>query len=112
MENLLVSIGNNAMGSGPEELGQILIKSFIYSLTELQPAPKSILLFNAGVLLAAEGANTVEDLQKLEAKGSKIYICGTCTDYFGLRGKLAVGEITNMYSTVERMAAADRLINI
>lgn len=111
-ENLVVTIGNNAMGSGSEELGKVLIKSFIYSLTELQPAPKFLLFFNAGVFLTVEGANTIEDLQKLEAKGTKVFSCGTCIDYFNLQGKLAVGEITDMYGTTERMATASRLINI
>ena len=34
--------------------------------------------------------------------------CGTCLDYYGLKDKLAVGTVTNMYSIVETMAKAGK----
>ena len=32
-----------------------------------------------------------------------ILTCGTCLDFYGLKEKLAVGGVTNMYDIVERM---------
>lgn len=37
--------------------------------------------------------------------------CGTCLDYYGLKDKLAVGSVTNMYSIVETQAKQLRSLN-
>ncbi|MDR1176687.1 MAG: sulfurtransferase-like selenium metabolism protein YedF [Treponema sp.] len=109
---LVLAIGKNTMGTGNEELGAILIKGFVYSLTELDPPPEIILFFNSGVTLSTEGSAAVKDLKSLEEKGCVISSCGTCLDFYNLRDKLAVGNVTNMYAIVEAMAQAGKLINI
>lgn len=111
-EGLVVVISRNTMGEGSEELGQILIKGFIYSLTELAVPPSAVLFLNSGAYLTSNDSNTVEDLKKLEAKGTTILTCGTCVNFYGLQDKLAVGSITNMFGITEKMAAASNVINI
>lgn len=109
---LVVSIGQDTMGEGSEELGKILIKGFIYALKELAPLPTHILFFNSGTHLASTDSNSLEDLRALEAAGTVILVCGTCTNYFGITEKIGVGEIANMYGIVTAMAGAKRIINI
>jgi len=109
---LVVVIGRNTMGDGPEELGKILIKGFIYSLTELTPPPGHLIFLNSGAYLTSSEVNTVDDLKALEQKGVEILTCGTCVNYYGLQDKLAVGTITDMYGITEKMAAAANVINI
>ena len=109
---LAVVISRNTMGEGAEELGKILIKGFIYSLTELPLPPKFLIFLNSGAYLTSEEANTIDDLKKLEKLGTEILTCGTCINYYGLQEKLAVGTITNMYGITERMASAGNVINI
>jgi selenium metabolism protein YedF len=111
-EGIVVSIGQNTMGKGEEELGRILIKGFIYSLTELETVPSYVLFFNSGAKLVCEGSNTVEDIKKLEELGVKVLVCGTCVDYYGLKEKVQVGEITNMYGIVTALSNGDQVINI
>jgi len=109
---LTVVISRNTMGAGAEELGKILLKGFIYSLTELTTPPKHVIFLNSGAYLTSADANTVDDLNTLEQKGTEILTCGTCVNYYGLQDKLAVGTITDMYGITERMAAALNIINI
>ena len=40
----------------------------------------------------------------------EILTCGTCLNHYGLAGKLAVGGVTNMYTIVEKLAGAGRVI--
>jgi selenium metabolism protein YedF len=108
----VIAIGRNTMGNGSEELGAILIKAFIYSLTELDTPPETMLFFNSGVKLTTEGSNVIADLKTLEAKGTIISSCGTCLDFYRLKEKLAVGNVTNMYAIASAMGDAGRLINI
>jgi len=109
---LVVAIGREAMGGGSEELGRNLMKSFIYSLTELDSAPEHILFFNGGVKLSTEGSAALDDLGVLLAKGTVISSCGACLNYYDLTEKLKVGGITNMYAIMSAMAGAKKLINL
>ncbi|MDR1351991.1 MAG: sulfurtransferase-like selenium metabolism protein YedF [Treponema sp.] len=110
--SLVVAIGKKTMGQGDDELGAILIKAFIYSLTELDTPPETLLFFNSGVKLTTEGSNVVADLQTLESRGTIISSCGTCLDFYGLKEKLVIGNVTNMYAIASAMGDAERLINL
>lgn len=108
--NLVVAISSDRMGSGNDELGKVLIKSFIFAVTQLDTLPKTMLFYNGGATLTTEGSDSLEDLKSLEAQGVEIQTCGTCLDYYGLKEKLAVGSVTNMYSIVETLAGASKII--
>ena len=108
--NTVVVLSSNQMGNGSEELGQILMKGFIFALTELDELPSTVLLYNSGVKLSTEGSNSIEDLKTLQAQGVEILSCGTCLNYYNLTEKLQVGDVTNMYFILEKMAQADKII--
>ena len=50
-DNLVILIGNDKMGVGEEELGNILIKGYLYALTEVEPRPNKLIFVNNGVKL-------------------------------------------------------------
>ena len=106
----IVVIRSGKMGEGNDELGAVLMKGFIYALTELEELPETILLYNGGAPLSCEGSDSLEDLKTLEAQGVEIMTCGTCLNYYGLSDKLAVGTVTNMYAIAEKMSEADTII--
>ena len=108
----VVFISADSMGRGEVELGKLLVKGFIFSLTQLSPTPEAIIFINSGVHLAAEGSNTVPDLKTLEKNGSPVYICGTCANYYKLKDSLAVGSIVDMMFITERLAKASGIITI
>ena len=109
---IVAVIRSDQMGQGPEELGCVLIRSFLHTFTEVSGRPDTMIFFNTGVRLTSEGSEVLDDLQALEQKGVAIQVCGTCLDYFGLKEKIAVGRISNMYTIVETMLAAGRLITV
>ena len=89
---------------GNDELGKVLIKGDSFCGLPNDTLPKAMLFYNGGATLTTEGSDSLEDLKSLEAQGVEILTCGTCLDYYGLKDKLAVGSVTNMYSIVETMA--------
>lgn len=109
---VVVVIPGNTMGRGDEDLGKILIRSFFHTVNEGISRPDVIILFNTGVLLAAEGSDVLEDLRALEGKGTRILVCGTCLDFLKIKEKLAVGTVSNMYAIAETIFSAGRLINL
>lgn len=106
----VVAIGSAGMGCGDETLGKTLMKGFIYALSQLETLPKTILFFNGGASIPCEGSVSVEDLKSMEAQGVEILTCGTCLDFYGLKDKLAVGGVTNMYTIVEKLNHASKVI--
>lgn len=108
--NLVVVVSSDRMGSGNDDLGKVLIKGFIFAVTQLEVLPKTMLFYNGGATLTTEGSASLEDLKSLEVQGVEIMTCGTCLDYYGLKDKLAVGTVTNMYSIVETLAKAGKII--
>ena len=106
----VVAVGSDRMGEGSEELGHILIKSFIFALTQLDDLPDKILFYNGGAKLTVEESESLEDLRTLEEQGVEIMTCGTCLDYYGIKDKLAIGGVTNMYSIVETLQSAMSVI--
>lgn len=106
----VVAIDTDRMGRGNDELGKVLIKGFIYALTQQDVLPSKILFYNGGATLTCEGSDSLEDLKSLEAQGVEIFTCGTCLNYYNLSEKLQVGSVTNMYDICEAMMTADLLV--
>lgn len=109
-KGMLVVLSGNVMGTGDAKLGTSLMKAFVFALTKQDQLPDTILCYNSGAYLTCEGADTLEDLKLLESEGVTILTCGTCLDFYGLKEKLAVGGVTNMYDIVERMENAAQII--
>ena len=109
-KGMLVVLSGNVMGTGDAKLGTNLMKAFVFALTKQDHLPDTVLCYNSGAYLTCEGADTLEDLKLLESEGVTILTCGTCLDFYGLKEKLAVGGVTNMYDIVERMENAAQII--
>ena len=109
-KGMLVVLSGNTMGSGDEKLGKALMKAFVFALTKQDVLPETILCYNTGAYLTTDGADTLEDLKLLESEGVTVLTCGTCLDFYGLKEKLAVGGVTNMYDIVERMESAQTIV--
>lgn len=109
-KGMLVVLSGCTMGSGDEKLGKALMKAFVFALTKQDVLPETILCYNTGAYLTTDGADTLEDLKLLESEGVTVLTCGTCLDFYGLKEKLAVGGVTNMYDIVERMESAQTIV--
>lgn len=109
-KGMLVVLSANVMGTGDPKLGTSLMKAFVFALTKQDQLPDTILCYNTGAYLTCAGADTLEDLKLLESEGVTVLTCGTCLDFYGLKEKLAVGSVTNMYDIVERMENTAQII--
>ena len=109
-DNTVVVISADHMGEGDEALGKVLLKGFLFALTQQETLPKTILFYNGGAAITCEGSASLEDLQQLKALGVEILTCGTCLNHYGLTEKLRVGEVTNMYVIAEKQLQATLVI--
>ena len=109
-KGMVVVLSANVMGTGDEKLGKALMKAFVFAVTKQDYLPETILCYNTGAYLTCEGADTLEDMKILEAEGVNILTCGTCLDFYGIKDKLAVGSVKNMYEIVEKMEMAKNIV--
>ena len=109
-KHTVVVVSSDRMGTGNDELGKVLMKGFLFALTQLDELPEKMLFYNGGATLTCEGSASLEDLKLMEDNGVEILTCGTCLDYYGLKEKLCVGSVTNMYTIVETMDGASKII--
>ena len=108
--SFVVAVDSDTMGRGSEDLGRILMKGFLFALSQLESLPQTILFYNGGAKLTVEGSGSLEDLKAMEAQGVEILTCGTCLNHYGLTEQLAVGGVTNMYAIVEKLAGAEKVV--
>jgi selenium metabolism protein YedF len=109
-KKVIVYINSHLMGNGDEALGSFLMKAFLKTLLDLDTKPNRLVLVNSGVHLASEGSKVLDTLVALCEKGVEILSCGTCLDFYGLKGKLKVGAVSNMYEIIQSMVEADGVI--
>ncbi|MFZ5639516.1 MAG: sulfurtransferase-like selenium metabolism protein YedF [Bacillota bacterium] len=110
--NTVIFCSSSELGRGSAELGAILMKSFMFTLVESAERPRAMLFVNSGVYLTCEGSPVLEHVRNLQEQGVEILSCGTCLDYFKLKEKLLVGQISNMYTIYEKLNKADKVISI
>lgn len=108
----VIMITADSLGRGAQELGEVLMRNFLYTLAEGEVVPRRLLFINSGVKLCCEGSPALASLLTLEGRGVEILACGTCLDYYQLKEKLCVGSVTNMYTIVEHLMAAEKVITL
>jgi selenium metabolism protein YedF len=108
----IIFIGSDQMGHGDAKLGQILMKNFIFTLTESDTAPDAIYCVNSGVKLTIGGSDVIEPLEALASLGVDIASCGLCLEFFDAKDSLAVGRISNMLELVNALKGAGNIIRL
>lgn len=105
-----VVVKSNVLGQGDDVLGSVLMKSFLYTLTQMEGELETLIFLNGGVLLTTAGSEVLDHIKNLAKNGVEVMSCGTCLDFYGLTDKLEVGSIGNMYTIAEEMFHARKLI--
>lgn len=112
MNNTLIQVTQNTMGSGDEALGLKLIKNYLGLVNEEENLPRFITFYNAGVKLVSKNSPALEQLQALEDKGVKLVACKTCLMHFDLMENMGVGIQGTMMDIIELQKAADKVITL
>ena len=73
--------------------------------------PTHVVLYNAGIKLAMKQSPVCKSLSELEELGTRIMLCGSCIDHYGLQYDIGVGMISNMVTITETLANAGHVIN-
>lgn len=112
MENILIQVNKNGMGSDDEALGLKLINNYFRLINEENKLPRFIAFYNGGVKLVTEGSSCIDILKTIESRGVKLIVCKTCLNHFDLLDKIQVGMPGTMMDIIELQKVADKVINL
>jgi len=108
-----VFFNTNAIGTNNSELGGNLAKMAIFTLSESDNIPAYVLFMNEGVKLpAGDEPQIIENLNTLIEKGTKVLVCGTCLNFYGIKDDLKVGTVSNMYDILGAMQEVSKVIKL
>ena len=94
------------------QVGKVLLETYIYTLSELEFLPKSVILLNEAVLLTLPVSDCYLYLKRLQDRGVEILVCDTSATYYGIVKKMQVGKLIGMKTIIEKQLKATKLINI
>lgn len=105
-------ITRKGIGGDDALLGEVLMKGFLGTISQMSPLPSVIALMNEGVHLAMKHTASLDHLSLLEKKGVRILVCGTCTNHFGITSDIGAGVISNMFEITESLLAAGKTLSL
>ncbi|MDR1621172.1 MAG: sulfurtransferase-like selenium metabolism protein YedF [Synergistaceae bacterium] len=100
------------LGQSDQQLGDVLMKSFLGTLSQLDDAPLAVALMNEGVKLALYDSSSCDHLKNLEKRGTLILACGTCVSHFHIAEQIGIGTISNMFEILETLNKADKIMTL
>lgn len=110
---IVLFIASDILGRGDNQpLGSLLMQSFLNTVGGLRFRPETIVLMNNGVKLATNDSLVLGELRQLESQGIEILACGTCLSRLQLTDKLAVGQISNMYTIADILLRANKIVSL
>jgi selenium metabolism protein YedF len=110
-KNIFVYVASEFMGRGDDELGRILMQAYFETLSHFAKDITHIAFVNSGVKLAIEGSAVLDYIKEMEQMGIAVLCCGTCLNHFDSKDKLAVGQVSNMFSILDAQSKAGTILS-
>lgn len=110
----LIVFTNNQLGKDEESLAKALMKTYLYSLNQIDLNITDFVFMNKGIYLLDNNTQEREEILKLHyEKNVKLMVCGTCINYYQKQDIVSPEiEVVNMYQIVELQNRADKVLHI
>ena len=108
----VILITRYGMGEAPPELQIKLLNTYLTLLDQNNILPGVICFYTNGVKAVVEGSPFLDILSLIESKGTRLILCKTCLDYFGLTEKVKVGIVGGMTDIIEAQGRGNKVISL
>ena len=106
----LVVFSSDHVGSEEDELGHLLLLTFIKTLEDRVAMPDEIVLYHKGVLLLAADHPAAESLQAIADKGVGIHAGSESCHHYGITPAVRQTKQLPMAQIAKNMMRADKII--
>ena len=107
-----ILITSEFLGAGDDELGAMLMGSFLRKLCTREVLPLEIIFYNSAVKLLAEGSTVLDAIERLSKKGVGLTACGTCVNHFGLADKMEPVNIGDMAGIIFELMSSEHVVTV
>lgn len=107
----VVFIAKDTFGEGDRDFSVNLMNVFLQTILQSGHRPQAILLANTGVKLMDPDSSTSKVLADFKSAGVEVFACGLCVEFYGLKEKIQIEQITNMFAICEYLFSADKIIS-
>jgi len=112
VRNIVLVFGSDSIGSGKKELGRKLMYLFLQSIINGPTKPRAIVLMNSAVKMARGKTEMISKLTVLEEQGSKIMVCLSSAEGYGIQDDINIGFVASMDEICEAIMTAWKVISI
>ncbi|GAB1427770.1 sulfurtransferase-like selenium metabolism protein YedF [Aminivibrio sp.] len=112
LQDGVLLLTGDTIGGEDTDLGEVLMKGFLGTLSRTDCPPANIALMNEGVKLALKNTSTCDHLTALSKKGVSILVCSTCTNHFGITQEIGIGVISNLSEIARVLLSSAKTITL
>ena len=112
MNNTLLIVTREGMGSAPIELQTVLVINFFRTLLKEDEIPGTIFFYADGAKLNTHGSVIEDLLIELERRGTSIITCTTCLNFYNILPELASGIKGGMPDLIRLMGTSEKVITL
>lgn len=106
----VVFLSKDSFGEGDRDFSLSLMNVFLQTLFDSGHRPRAVLMANSGVKLMEPEGSVLPVLNAFAEAGCEVLACGLCLEHYGLKEKVPVDQITNMFTICEYLMTADRVV--
>lgn len=107
----VVYINSDTIGGRDTSHGRSLMLNFLFTLTEIAPLPKSIILVNSAVRLAWPGSAALENLSLMHEQGVQVFVAEKSIQEIEGGGDIAVGKAATMHTILHALLNAEKVVS-
>lgn len=107
-----ITINRYGMGEADSELSLLLLRNYLTLLAEEKLEPRFICLYAEGVKLATDGSPVLSELKALEERGTSIFVCRTCLNFYGLENSVKAGTVSTMLDIIGAQTNCSKVITL
>ncbi len=108
----LVVVSRDGMGDADPELRATLLAKWLALVLANGDLPGAMAFYARGVHLVVEDSPALAALRRFEGAGTRLIVCSTCLEFFGLREKVAVGVVGGMGDIIAAQWKARKVLTL
>ncbi|MHC4849479.1 MAG: DsrE family protein [Planctomycetota bacterium] len=109
---LVTRLGFGTTGPDHDEFGRQMLDKFFHTIEKQPKRPAAICFYTEGVRCVVDGSPVLLGLQLLAGMDVRVVSCATCLEEYGLRDRVAVGEVGGMDEIVRLIGAAAKVVTV
>jgi hypothetical protein len=111
-DSTVLMVTRDGFGSAEPALQHALMAKYLGLLLAGGLAPRAIGFVTEGVHLACEGSPVLEELRRLAERGTRLLVCTTCLEFYGLKDQVRAGTACGMPDILNAQLEADKVITL